>query len=109
MRSGRCWWLPCLVPAFRQARRRCGAATPSAAPAKATPGELDAIVGEDDLDLVGHGCDECVEEGAGADRVGLLDKLHELGFEVRSIATYRYNLPSSVLTSARSMWKKPIG
>jgi len=52
-------------------------------------GELDAVVGEHGVDAIRNGFDECFEEGSGRLHIGLL--------------------PSAVLTSARSIWKKPIG
>jgi len=40
-------------------------------------GELDAIVGEHDLDSVGHGGDKGLQEGARGLRIGLVDELSD--------------------------------
>lgn len=39
--------------------------------------ELDAVVGQDRMDLVGNGCDQGDEEARGRHPIGALDQLHE--------------------------------
>ena len=48
-----------------------------AIPVTRRQGELDAIVGQDRVDLVGYGCDECFQEGRGGLSVRFLDELDE--------------------------------
>lgn len=71
-------------------------------------GELDAIVGEHGMDLVGDGSDQAQQEVSGDGGGGLCSST-KANFEVRPIATNICSLPCSVRTSATSMWKEPIG
>jgi hypothetical protein len=67
-------------------------------------GELDAIFGQDDVDVVGDCCDQIPQELRCLHLAGTLDQT-KANLLVRSIATNRDSLPSSVLTCAMSMWK----
>ena len=66
-------------------------------------GKLDAIVGQDGVDLVGNRSNEMAQELRSDGPRGPLMQLgkSELGAAVNS--TKRYSLPSSVRTSAMSM------
>jgi hypothetical protein len=44
-------------------------------------GELDAVVGEHDLDPVGHGGDKSLQEGARGLCIGLMDELSDRELE----------------------------
>ena len=66
--------------------------------------ELDAVVGQDGVDLVGHGFEETAEE-VGRDPRCVSCNSTKANFEVRSMATKRWSLPCSVRTSAMSIWK----
>jgi hypothetical protein len=68
-------------------------------------GELDAVVREHGMDLVGDGRDQLFQERPGALAVARFTSRAKAYFEVRSTATKRCSLPSSVRTSAMSMWK----
>ena len=67
--------------------------------------ELDAVVGEHGVDLVGDGLDQGLQEVDGGLDVGASCNWAKANLEVRSMATKRWSLPSSVRTSAMSMWK----
>ena len=67
--------------------------------------ELDAVVGQHRVDLVGHGFEETTEEVGRDPRCGFSCNSTKANFEVRSMATKRWSLPCSVRTSAMSIWK----
>ena len=70
--------------------------------------ELNAIVGQHDLDAVGNSGYQRIKEGRAVTVLALSVSCVKANFDV-PIPTYRYLLPSAVCTSAMSMWKKPIG
>jgi hypothetical protein len=92
-------------------------------------GELDSVVGQHGVNALGHGLDQLAQELSGFDLAGALDKAGDgelaravasaggcrpqrrcrISRLLRRIATNRRRLPASVLTSARSRWKYPIG
>lgn len=67
--------------------------------------ELDAVVGEDGMYLVGHRPDHRRQESAAVFTLATECNWAKAYFDVRSIATKRWSLPSSVRTSAMSRWK----
>lgn len=72
-------------------------------------GELDAVVGENGMDLVRHGLEQVLQELPGGLSVSCCDELPRANLDVRSIPTKRKSLPSAVCISAMSMWKNPMG
>ena len=65
--------------------------------------ELDPVVGENRMQAIGRRGDQRFEESDSRAAIGLLMQLHESGsFEVLSMPTNRWSLPSLVLTSAMS-------
>ena len=68
-------------------------------------GELDAIVSEDGVDLVGNRLDQRDEEGEAVIRLAFSSSRTKANLLVRSMATKRQSFPSAVCTSAMSMWK----
>ncbi len=72
-------------------------------------GKLDAVVREHGVDLVETAATNSSRKALAAMPVARLTSWAKAYFEVRSTATKRCSLPSSVRTSAMSMWKKPIG
>jgi hypothetical protein len=71
--------------------------------------EVDTVIDENRMDLVGHGRDKIAKELGGNPGGCFLMQLDKGEFDVRSLATKKWSLPSLVRTSAMSMWKKPIG
>ncbi len=71
--------------------------------------EVDTIIGKNRMDFVGHGRDKMAKEFGGTLVVAFSCSSTKANFDVRSMATKRWSLPSSVRTSAMSTWKKPIG
>jgi len=79
-------------------------------------GELDADVGRHRVNAIRNRGDQGFQKSGRSSHIGAFDQLHEgelrgavfVGQAARQ-ATKRWSLPSAVLTSARSMWKKPIG
>ena len=71
--------------------------------------ELDSVVGEHRMDAVGTASISLSRKSTAARMSAFSTSSTMTYFEVRSMATKRYSLPSAVRTSARSMWKKPMG
>ena len=72
-------------------------------------GELDAIVGQDRVDAVGHGFQQVFEELPRGAPVSLVDQLGDRELARTVDADEQVQLALGGLTSAMSMWKKPIG
>lgn len=67
--------------------------------------ELDTVVGEDSVDLVGTAAIRCSRKSLDMAVVAFSCSSTKANFEVRSMATNMCSLPCSVRTSATSMWK----
>jgi hypothetical protein len=68
--------------------------------------ELDPVVGKHRMQAIGCRGDQRFEESDSRGAIGLLMQLHEANFEVLSMPTNRWSLPSLVLTSAMSFVKE---
>ena len=71
-------------------------------------GELNAIVRQDGVYPVRHGCQQVFEELPCCPAISLVDELGDRKF-ARAVDADKQAMPSAVCTSAISMWKKPIG
>jgi len=69
-----------------------------------TLGELNAVIRQNGVDFVGHGLCQIIEKVFGDNPCGARMKLG-VGELRGSTATNIYSLPSSVCTSAMSIWK----
>jgi len=63
-------------------------------------GELDGVVCQDDVDYIRHDLDQVAQKCRRRHFPAFSTRWTKVNFDVRSMATHRYSLPSSVRTSA---------